>query len=204
MDPLEQLLRPVARVLNRNIGETKRARELCADLAGTLAAIRLRDTGLAMVFTIREDGIDLSRLTDEEPDIVITGSLSTLARVVAGGGEEDLLRDGSLELTGNPYKAQAFQRLLASARPDLEEELSRVVGDTAARGLGEFARSFARWARDARATMEQNLAEYLQEESREVPAPYEVERFAEEVGRLRDDVDRLAARLDRLLASRRA
>lgn len=203
MDPLEQLLSPVARVLSRNIRETKRARELCTDLAGTLAAIRVRDTGLAMVFAIREDGIDLSRLTDEEPDIVISGSLLTLARVVTGGGEEELLRDGSLELTGNPYKAQAFQRLLASARPDLEEELSRILGDTAARGVGEFARSFARWARDARSTMEQNLKEYLQEESRETPSRYEVERFAEDVGRLRDDVDRLAARLDRLTGSRR-
>ena len=204
MDPLEQLLRPVARVLNRNIGETKRARELCADLAGTVAAIRVRDTALAMVFTIREDGVDLSRLTDQEPDLVISGSMLTLARVISGGGEEDLLRDGSLELTGNPYKAQAFQRLLASARPDPEEELSRIVGDTAAHGMGEFARAFGRWARDARSTMEQNIAEYLQEESRETPSRYEFERFADEVGRLRDDVDRLAARLDRLLRSRGA
>lgn len=198
MDRLEQLLRPVARVLNRNIRETKRARELCADLAGTVAAIRVSDTALAMVFVIDGEGVELARRSDAEPDIVIAGSLVTLARVVAGGGEEDLLRDGSLQLTGNPYKAQAFQRLLASARPDLEEELSRLVGDTAARGVGEVARSFAGWARQARSTMEQNLAEYLKEESRAVPSRYEAERFAEEVSRLRDDVDRLAARLDRL------
>lgn len=203
MDPLEQLLRPVARILNRNIRETKRARELCADLAGTLAAIRVRDTGLAMFFAIGEQGVELARQSDEEPDIVITGSLLTLARVVTGGGEEDLLRDGSLELNGNPYKAQAFQRLLASARPDLEEELSRIVGDTAARSVSDIARSFARWARDARSTMEQNLAEYLKEESRETPSRYEVERFAGQVGRLRDDVDRLAARLDRLSRNHR-
>ncbi len=202
MDPLEQLLRPVARVLNRNIRETKQARELCTDLDGTVAAIRVRDTALAMVFVIHGDGVELSPHADRDPDIVISGSLLTLARVVSGGGEQDLLRDGSLELTGNPYKAQAFQRLLASARPDLEEELSRIVGDGVARGVGEFARGIARWARGARSTVEQNLSEYLQEESRAVPSRYEVDRFADAVGTLRDDVDRLAARLERLARSR--
>ena len=44
--------------------------------------------------------------------------------------------------------------------------------------------------------MSDNVREYLQEESRDVPSRYEVERFADEVGRLRDDVDRLEARIN--------
>jgi ubiquinone biosynthesis protein UbiJ len=43
-----------------------------------------------------------------------------------------------------------------------------------------------------------NIREYLQEESRDVPTRYEVERFTREVGTLRDDVERVAARLSRL------
>jgi ubiquinone biosynthesis protein UbiJ len=43
-----------------------------------------------------------------------------------------------------------------------------------------------------------NIREYLQEESRDVPSRYEVERFAAQVGDLRDDVERLAARVRRL------
>ena len=46
--------------------------------------------------------------------------------------------------------------------------------------------------------MEENIREYLQEESRDLPSRYEMDRFADEVDVLRDDVDRLAARLKRL------
>ena len=40
-----------------------------------------------------------------------------------------------------------------------------------------------------------NTAEYLQEESRALPAPLEAQGFYSDVERLRDDVERLAARL---------
>jgi ubiquinone biosynthesis protein UbiJ len=46
--------------------------------------------------------------------------------------------------------------------------------------------------------MGNNVREYLQEESREVPTRYEVDRFTQQVGALRDDVERIAARLSRL------
>lgn len=197
MDPLESLLRPATRVLNRNIREMTPARELCAELSGTVAAIRVRNTALAMYFTFADDNVELSTRSDAEPDIAITGSIVTLARV-AGGAEEQAIRDGSLELVGDAHKAQAFQRLLKYAKPDFEEELSGVIGDSAAHGLGNFVRGVRSWATQARSTMGDNIREYLQEESRDVPSRYEVDRFALEVGKLRDDVDRIAARLDRL------
>ncbi|MBT8098753.1 MAG: SCP2 sterol-binding domain-containing protein [Gammaproteobacteria bacterium] len=197
MDPLETILRPVTRMLNRNIRETTPARELCAELAGTVAAVRVSNTALAMYFTFDSESVSLSSESTDEPDIAISGSIITLARV-AGSGDEQSVRDGSLELAGDAHKAQAFQKLLAYAKPDLEEELSNVIGDSAAHGIGQFARGVSGWARQARATMGENVKEYLQEESRDVPSRYEADRFSTDVGKLRDDVERLAARIDRL------
>ena len=194
MTPLESLLQPIARVLNRNIRESTRARELCERLDGKLIAIRVRDTGLSGYFDIDRNGLFLGTNHDGEPDVVITGSLVALA-LMAG---EDSIRDGSLDLTGDAATAQAFQQLLEHARPDIEEELSAVIGDTAAHGLGEFARGVGRWARETRSIMGDNIREYLQEESRDVPSRYEVEQFSRRVNQLRDDVDRLAARVSRL------
>ena len=194
MNPLESLLQPIARVLNRNIRESTRARELCERLDGKLIAIRVRDTALAAWFELGRDALFLTTEHDGEPDVVITGSLVALA-LMAG---EDSIRDGSLDLTGDAATAQAFQQLLTHAKPDIEEELSAVIGDTAAHGLGEFARSFGQWARQTRSIMGENIREYLQEESRDVPSRYEVERFTKRVNELRDDVDRLAARISRL------
>lgn len=197
MDPLETLLRPATRVLNRNLQELTPARELCAELSGSVAAIRIRNTSLAMYFTFTDDRVELTTHSDAEPDIAITGSLITLARV-AGGADEQAIREGSLELVGDAHKAQAFQKLLGYVKPDFEEELSGVIGDSAAHGLGNFVRGVRTWAAQARTTMGDNIREYLQEESRDVPSRYEVDRFALEVGKLRDDVDRIAARIDRL------
>ena len=46
--------------------------------------------------------------------------------------------------------------------------------------------------------MGDNIREYLQEESRDLPSRYEVDRFTREVAAVRDDVDRLEARIRRL------
>jgi len=194
MNPLESLLQPVARVLNRNIRESTAANELCRRLEGKVIAIRVRDTALSSYLEIRDGALRLTTDHDAEPDVVISGSIVTLA-LMAG---EDSIRDGSLDLTGDAATAQAFQRLLGHAKPDVEEQLSGILGDAAAHGLGELARGFGRWARDARSIMRDNVREYLQEESRDVPSRNEVDRFAKDVGRLRDDVDRLAARVARL------
>ena len=59
-------------------------------------------------------------------------------------------------------------------------------------------RSASRAARTTRSL--QNVAEYLQEEGRDVPSRTEAEEFLHGVDRLRDDVDRLEARLTLLEA----
>lgn len=197
MDALEALLRPLAKILNRNIQESTPARELCQELSGTVVAIRVRDTALSAFFLVHDEAIDVQMGTEQEPDVLIEGSLLTLARM-AGSSGENAIRDGSLSLTGDAEIASQFQQLLKLAQPDLEEELAGVVGDVAAHRIGEFARGLGRWGREARRTMGSNIREYLQEESRDTPSRYEVEQFSAAVNTLRDDVARIEARLNRL------
>jgi ubiquinone biosynthesis protein UbiJ len=196
-DPLEALLRPVANVLNRNIAETTAARELCAKLDGRSVAVRVRDTALAMVFRFEDGAMRLSTEVDDDADVVVSGSLLTLARLAMSEDDGSGNIDG-IDIFGDARSARAFQELLAVAKPDVEEELARVVGDVPAHQLGSAARALGRWARDARATLRDNIREYLQEESRDLPSRYEVERFTKAVDELRDDVARLEARLGRL------
>ena len=201
MNPLEAALRPVTSVLNKNIRATTPARELCKKLDGTIVAVRVRDTSLATWFVVHSDCLELSTDCDAEPDVSITGSIITLARM-AGEPGIGALRDGSLELTGDAHLADDFQQLLEYAKPDIEEELSSVVGDAAAHRIGEIARGVSGWASSARSTMGANIREYLQEESRDAPSRYEVDRHAGNVGALRDDVDRFEARIKQLESKR--
>ncbi len=197
MNALETALRPVAKLLNRNISASTPARELCTKLSGSVVAVRVSDTALAAYFVVGDDALNIVTAATNDPDVIISGSLVTLARM-AGQSGTAAIRDGSLDLSGDAELAGQFQLLLSLAKPDIEEELSTVVGDVAAHRLGEFARGLGRWGRDARATMGANVREYLQEESRDVPSRYELEKFNANVSTLRDDVDRIEARLNRL------
>ena len=194
MDPLQALLRPVAVLINRQIATSTPARELCVELEGRVVAVRVRDSALAAYFHVHSDRIDLTGVKDEDPDVVITGSLLSLAKL-GGSGAIEAIRDGSVELHGDARTAQAFQLLLFHGKPDLEEELAGIIGDSAAHGIGEFSRRFKSWGEDAARTMSQNVGEYLQEESDAVPSRGEMAQFRKDVGRLRDDVARLEARL---------
>lgn len=197
MDALESLLRPLTRLVNRRIAMTTPARELCEELQGKVIAVRVRNTGLTMYVRVDANELSLLGSSDAEPHAAITGSLLALARLTGESGEA-AVRDGSLELTGDAEVARSFQRLLKYGRPDVEEELSGIVGDVAAHEIGEFARRVGRWGQEARETMRRNLSEYLQEESRALPTRYEVEEFRHRVDALRDDAARLDARLKRL------
>ena len=197
MSPLESMMQPLARVLNRNIADSIEGRALCEKLDGQVVAIGIRDTALSVYFVIADGKIELTTGSEREPDAAVTGSIIGLARMATGGGE-DMIRDGAIELSGDALTAQAFQKLLERAKPDVEEELSSVIGDAAAFRAGELARGLGRWGRSARETMGQNVKEYLQEEAREVPSRAEVDAFSDDVNTLRDDVERLAARVRRL------
>ena len=113
-----------------------------------------------MFFTIENDLVNLSMDSESEPDVVITGSLLTLAGLIGAGGEQ-AIRDGKIDLTGDARLAQQFYELLCFARPDVEEELSSLVGDATAYRLGVFARRIGRWASAARTTIQSNIREYL-------------------------------------------
>ena len=189
-------MRPAMSMVNRQIRAKTPARELCAELDGRTVAIRVRDTGLATYFRVRQNELEIREYV-EDPDVVITGSLFSLARL-AGQSRDSTMPPGSIELSGDAEIAQTFQDLLAYGRPDLEEELSGVLGDVAAHGIGDLARNIGRWGKSTQATVRQNIQEYLQEESRSVPSRYETDSFRNQTEALRDDVDRLEARIRRL------
>jgi ubiquinone biosynthesis accessory factor UbiJ len=197
LDFLRIILQPVASLLNRQIRAQTSARMLCESLNGISTAIRVRNSSLVAYLLIDSGQVSVAGEYTLEPDVVITGTLLSLLQL-AGSANEDLIRRGDLELTGDAHVATQLKKLLVLARPDAEEELSRLVGDVAAHGIGDVARGIGKWGRDARGILRQNISEYLQEESRALPSRYEVERFRGRVELLRDDVARLEARIRRL------
>jgi ubiquinone biosynthesis protein UbiJ len=194
MGVLENLLQPAVALMNRQIQASTPARELCAELDGRVFAVRVRDTALVVYFVICPTRVSLHASVDGDADVIISGSLISLARLAASN-DEALIRDGLVDLTGDAILALKFRKLLVFGRPDLEEELSGVVGDVVAHEAGNFLRGIGAWGRQAGDTISRNFVEYFQEESRALPSRYEADALSDQVNTLRDDVARFAARL---------
>lgn len=195
------LLAPLQELLNRNIQASTPARQCLPELADRVLAVSLRDTPMALYMQFGEAGVNLHFSAPADPDVILTGGISGLARL-AGEDAGAALQSGEVQLHGDPELARTIQSLLQHSRPDWEEELSRLVGDVAAHQVGNLVRGMFSWGRQAGESLQRNAAEYLQEESRDLVAPAEARAFIRAVDTLRDDVERVAARLDRLQAAR--
>jgi len=194
------LLAPLQAMLNRNILASTPARAMLDQLDGQVLALRLRNTPLALYIHAGPGGVLLGFQPADEPAVMISGGLLGMTRL-AGEDAEEILRSGLVQMDGDPELGRQFQELLQHARPDWEEELSRLLGDVAAHQLGNMARGLLSWSRLAGQSIQRNAAEFLQEESRDLVAPEEAREFMQQVDILRDDVERAAARLKRLEAA---
>jgi hypothetical protein len=101
----------------------------------------------------------------------------------------------AVQISGDAEIAARYRDLIELARPDWEEELSRLIGDLPARRLSLAAQAALSWARGFARTAGANVAEYLQEESRALVSKPEVEEFLANVDELRETADRVEARL---------
>jgi ubiquinone biosynthesis accessory factor UbiJ len=188
------LLRPFEAMLNRRIAGSSRARSMLEALAGRSMEIRFAATPLRVRVAAGADALTIRAAGDEPADAVIEGTPLSFLRLATGDAARSI-RAGGMDVRGDAEIAEGFRRLLEAARPELEEELSRFTGDVAAHYFAGFAREAAGFGRRARDTLARNAAEYLTEESRDLPVRLEVEEFLEDVDRLREAVDRLDARV---------
>jgi ubiquinone biosynthesis protein UbiJ len=180
-------------VLNRNIAASTRASALAKRLEGT--SLQVDVDGIIRVRAACFGGRVALLAGDDSPaDAVISGSIPALLQLFRAGTPGVHTRT-SVQIRGDAEIANLYRDLFTAARPDLEEELSRWVGDMPARHLSLLAKSVRTWARRARRTAGENIAEYLQEEGRDLVTKTEVEEFLRGVDGVRESIDRIEARL---------
>jgi ubiquinone biosynthesis accessory factor UbiJ len=178
---------------NRNIAASTQAAALTRRLEGT--SLQVDVDGITRVRALCFGGrLALVGGDDTPADAVISGSAPALLQMLKGGASSAPART-SVQIRGDAEIANLYRELFTAARPDLEEELSRWVGDMPARHLSQLAKSVRTWARRARRTAGENIAEYLQEEGRDLVTKTEMEEYLSGVDGVREGVDRLEARL---------
>jgi ubiquinone biosynthesis protein UbiJ len=217
-------LAAIESVLNRSIGRSQKAEAAARRLDRTSLQVdiqgiaRIRAAVYASRLALTADPVAPTARGDlgaaaaapgadagvSGADAVISGSpfalfnlLTEGAANTAGGATSNHPRPAA-RIVGDAEVAGRYRELFALARPDLEEELSRLIGDLPARRLSLAAQGALGWVKKFGRTARENVAEYLQEESRDLVAKPEVEEFVQGVDRLRDTAERVEARLLRI------
>lgn len=147
--------------------------------------------------TVLDSGEVLPAAAEAVPAVTLTLTPGLMLRVAAR--DETAWRDVIID--GDTAFAGAIHHLWQHLRWDVEEDLSKVVGDVAAHRIAESGRSLQRWAQAGSDNLAHSFAEYWTEEQPLIAAKQDVGRFTADVDQLRDDTARLEKRID-LLRSR--
>jgi len=114
---------------------------------------------------------------------------------------KDPLAHSLIKIDGDAALGMAVGKILSALRWDIEDDLSKVVGDMAAYQVVQMSQEkLQRWQSQAK-NLGEMLVEYWQEEQPIIAKKNRVEQFNQSVDQLREDTDRLQQRVDKLLAA---
>ena len=180
--------------INSQITTRTSAKKISQELEGKILSIQIKNT--SHFFNVIMISNELNLHTNKENfDVQISGSLISFTNLLRDNSS-DALRDGSIGINGDVAVAQKFQKLFEMIKPDIEEELSRIVGDVMANNIVKFSKKTGDWMLNTRDILQENIKEYLQEEIKLMPSKYEFNFFSKEVSKIRDDIERLEKKIN--------
>jgi ubiquinone biosynthesis protein UbiJ len=175
--------------LNHLLRANTWARDALKPHAGKTASFRCLP--FVTRLTVLDNGEVAPATADANAAVTLTLTPGLMLRVAAK--DETVWRD--IIIDGDTAFASAIHHLWQHLRWDAEEDLSKVVGDTAAHRIAESGRILQRWAQASGDNLAHSFAEYWTEEQALIAAKQDVARFTADIDRLRDDTARLEKRI---------
>lgn len=194
--------RPLESLINRGITASPEARAVAAELDGMSLDLYVVGTPFALRMVVVAGVVQLSppdsgQAAGSQTTVSLSGPPVTMLRMLAGDPQA-LIRAGDIRITGSADTADRFRELLQLAKPDIETELSRILGQSAAHQLGSFMRGLGDFSLRAGERLAQRVSEHLTVEKRSLLTQVELDGFLKAVDTLANDVERAAARVERL------
>lgn len=169
-----------------------------ATLEGKVIGFEFINTNLTVFIFPSETGLLMQTGYQDKPDVLIKGSPGNFIKMIASSKTNKGAIPTDMQIIGDIGIAQQFQGIMQTIEIDLEEPLSKWVGDSMAYQIGKFFRGTTRFAANTGKTLATDISEYLRFEINMLPDDLLVEEFNKEVDVLRDDVERFEQRLNKL------
>lgn len=106
-----------------------------------------------------------------------------------------------IKIDGDSALGMEIGKILAAIRWDVEEDLSKVVGDVAAFEVVQLGQQTMQRLQGQAKNLGEMLVEYWQEEQPLLAKKARITQFNQAVDQLREDTDRLQQRVEKLLAA---
>jgi len=185
----------------RFLGRDAKTRAYLDPLAGKVFELRLQPLNYPVYLCPTPSGVQVLERIAGRPDAILSGSPLAFALMGRSGSRPRARFAGDVKIEGDVEAARCLQVLFGRLDIDWEALLARYAGSALAGQLIGLFRSSQAWRRECIENLRLDIAEYWQEETRDLPAPAEADWFSEEVDALRAAQDRLAARIERLQAA---
>jgi len=147
------------------------------------------------------EGLRLASEWGSEAECRLRAPASSLIRLALSRNKTAVLHGPEVEIDGDSAPLMQLAEVLQDLELDWEYEVSRWLGPVGTQLLGSSLRRPAAWARQSADSLRQDLADYLNEESRTLVGRNEAEARFDELDRLKLTLDRLEARVERLTHS---
>lgn len=187
--------------MNRYLTLDEHIADYLAPMAGKVIELHIDSLDTSLYLCPGTNGIQILESYPEPADARLSGSLSALGLMGLSHTPMHSLFKGEVKIDGDTQLARRLQRLFDKLDINLEAKLARYTGAEFAGRLSKLFRSSRDWTRHGLDTFRLNLAEFLQEETRELPAKPEAELLFRDIDDLRNAAERLEARLQRLAAA---
>lgn len=179
--------------VNHVLARSDWARERLQPFSGQQFRI---DAGLLVIDAgIADDGLLLVAEPGGDPEVTLAMAVSDAPLLLSGGMDRLMNR---VRIAGNAEFAEALGFVFRNLSWDVEEDLSRLIGDIPAHRVIRGVRDLGAAQSRAVLALGENFAEYLTEEGGMITARGKLERFRDEVTALRDRVARIDKRIARL------
>jgi len=171
-------------------------RQRLLPFAGRTAALEVFPAKLLV--SVGADGQLLPAAEESGADVVVRIPVPAALALTAG----DERARSRIQMSGDPAFAAVLGGVLRELRWDVEEDLSRVVGDIAAHRIVAAGRALLDWQGRAARNLSQTFAEFLTEEKPVLAPRAELEDWVREVDLVREATERLEKRIAQLESSR--
>lgn len=200
LDSLKPLAgRALEAALNRALALDPDTRDALKPLDGRRVALHLQAPPLALEIRVDRERLNVGPAFEEsEPDLSVRATLGGLLSQLPMFRRDDAPPVGRVRVSGDAELARRLQQLAQRFDPDWQQPFTTVFGDVVGVQVANAARGAFVQMKDVGASLADNAASYVVEESRDVVGRAELDAFHDDVDGVRDGVERLAARVARL------